>query len=268
MTGDSEGEIRDTIQRFRMAWSDKDLVLNVCSEVSLWDATPWCDSPYPAQSPQNLRNLEQFLDITAESGVLVRLNIFCTVRDNLTWMEANWESYTKTVAEIAKDYNHVFLSVANEPYHPNSKWLRAGNHVRDVRDVARMAGFTGPMGADDTIGPPHAPRREFDYEYSNLGFTPDFHPWRTDARGRLSVPGSSDFDRMVAQNGTPLLISEPISYSTSHADDGCCTDDKDVILRYFRQAERRGITMYYHSTFWGLECLNSNPDGDAWIPPL
>lgn len=263
---DSEGEIHWTIQRFRSAWPDKDLVINMCSEVAEWSQTPWCDGP-PAYSPQNLDALRRFLKLTASEGVYVRLNIFCTVRDNHAWMNDHWREYTRTIANIAKEYNHVFLSVANEPYHPDS-WLRAGRRVRDVRDVARQSGFRGPMGADDTIGPPGAPRREFDYEYALLDFTPDFHPWRWIERGGrqvLSVPGPSDFDRMVTQNGIPLLISEPIAYSTSR-EGGCCTEDRNVILAYFRQAERRGITMYFHSTYWGLECLGTNPNGDSWIP--
>ena len=255
-TQGDEMQLTRLIHFFKSAWPNKQLAFNVCSEVSEWESTPWNDGP-AAFSKENLENLERFLRVTAENNVMVKLNIFCTMRDNHGWMQRNWERYVGTVVKVAKKFDHINLSVANEPYHPDS-WLREGDRVRRVRDRARMSGWHGPMSADDTIGD----RRREDgsladvrYAYRSLGFTPEFHPFRN------PNPKPRDFDQMVAENGLPLIISEPTAYSTTR-EGGCCTDNQQEITAYFRQAERRGITMFLHSTtglLWPLEDF-------SWIP--
>lgn len=245
-----EGTLRSMIGSFRAAWPSKQLALNVCSETAEWEHTPWADGP-PAWSDENRENLARFLAVTADEGVLVRLNIFCTARDNHGWMNEHWMRYTQFIVNEVRIFDHVLLSVANEPYHPNS-WLRSGDRVRQVRDAARAAGFSGPMGADDTVSPRG---NDYRYAYASLGFDADFHPFR------IPVPGPSDFDRLVEENPPPVIISEPIAYS-SWREGGCCTDDQDVILSYLRRCERRNIIWFYHSTD-GLEWPRK---GFEWIP--
>lgn len=240
-TQGSEHEVSALVRYVSVRWPSKNLVFNVCSEVAEWESTPWADGPH-AFSTENLGNLTRFLDTTAELGVLVRLNIFCTVRDNHSWMTQNAERYTRTVTKIVNDYNHVFLSVANEPYHPNSWFHNRDGRVRQVRDWARSAGFRGPMGADDNIG---CPGCSFVYGYRNLGFPPDFHPYRN------PDPNQRALDRIASENGGWAIISEPTAYSPWR-DGNCCTSNKEQITSYMNRAERAGLTWFFHSTF-GLE---------------
>ena len=231
---------------------------NVCSEVAAWEGTPWNDGP-GAFSEENLDNLQRFLTTTAELGSQVKLNIFCTLRDNLGWMETNAERYTRKIASIASEFDHIVLSIANEPHHPNSKWLKQSGNMRRVRDWARLAGFQGLMGADDKADRVHG----FSYQYRSLGFIPEFHPFRN------PDPGPGWFDKLQAEHGF-AVISEPTAYSTwrkaPNADrerDWCCTDDKAQILAYMRRVEARGMVWFYHSTYYGLEWYGGLAE---WIP--
>lgn len=253
----SSAQLRQTIWEFRQAWPGKTLAINACSEVARWEHTPYNDGPEPF-SDENLENLRRFLNVTADEGVQVRLNIFCTVRDTHRWMDENWERYTRTVARMVAKHNHVFLSVANEPYHRDSWFKNNDDRIRAVRDAARGAGFTGFMGADDNLGCPDPNICSFVYAYRRLGFTPDFHPYRD------PEPGPGSLRALVAANGLPLLISEPVCYSTTR-DDRLCTGDQTRIISYFRKAEREGIEMYYHSLYYGLDYPNGNPQ-EKWIP--
>lgn len=249
---------------------------NTCSEVEAWNGTPWADSDAGAFSRENLDNLRNFLKTTAELGSQVKLNIFCTLRDNHGWMEnetvrningkqktgKNVDLYTEAIAIIAKDYNHVNLSIANEPYHSNSWFKNNLDRMRRVRDVARIAGFQGPMGADDNIG---CSGCSFEYQYRILGFTPEFHPYRN------PDPSKNALRRIVDVNGLPVAITESTAYSKwrkppkGRENGWCCTDNKDQILRYMRNAEAEGITWFYHSTS-GLMWPKLEEHFE-WIPP-
>ena len=243
-TQGTEPELSGLIQRFRTAWPHKQFAINVCSETSFWkeQGAPWNDGPAPF-SQENLDNLRRFLRVTAEQGVMVKLNIFCTVRDHHDWMDKNWERYVKKIVGIAKEHDHLVLSPANEPGH-NRSWLRGINRVRMVRDAIRTAGWRGLIGVDEGI----SPKRNSDgslfnvkYSYRHLGFIPEFHPFRDPG------PKAKDFRQMVRVNGLPLVISEPTAYSTTFGG-RCCTSNKGVILGTFRHAERHGIVMFHHST--------------------
>ncbi|KKM19393.1 hypothetical protein LCGC14_1656060, partial [marine sediment metagenome] len=87
------------------------ITYNACSETGAWEHTPWNDGP-PPFSRENLDNLQRFLTVTAELESQVKLNIFCTLRDNTGWMEANAQRYTRTVAKIAAEFDHIVLSIA------------------------------------------------------------------------------------------------------------------------------------------------------------
>lgn len=234
----SEGQILQLDNRLKATWPGKVITYNVCSEVAEWEQTPWADGP-PAHSQENLENLERFLRVTAAAGSQVYLNIFCTVRDNHGWMNQHGEQYAKTVGEMASEYNHVLLSIANEPYHPNS-WFRQNldARLRRMRDAARMAGFQGPMGADDNIG---CPGCSFVYGFRGLGFDANFHPYRN------PNPSKRALERIAEENGGWAVITEPTAYS-SWREGGCCTADREEIRRYKNQAEAAGLVWFFHST--------------------
>jgi hypothetical protein len=167
-------------------------------------------------------------------------------------MTANAQRYTQTVVKLLEGYDHVFLSIANEPYHQNSWFSGRDGRLRQVRDWARLAGFQGGIGTDDNIG---SPGTSFRYSYTSLGFVTDFHPYRN------PDPNAAAFAKMVAENPRPVVISEPTAYS-SWREGRCCTADREQVLSYMRRAEREGIIWFYHSTS-GLEW----PQKDfEWIP--
>lgn len=249
-TQGSEGELRTLIGHIRTQWRNKSLAFNVCTETAEWESTPWADGEAPF-SKENLENLRRFLKITAEEHVFVRLNIFCTVRDNHGWMNARAEEYVHTVVGIVLPYNHVLLSVGNEPWHPSS-WLRSNNRVRQVRDWIREAGWQGEIGADDNIG---CAGCSFEYSYRNLGMRPDFHPYRN------PDPNQNALNRIYEING-PSIISEPTAYS-SWSDGTCCTSDQQQIITYMRRAERAGHVWFFHST----SGLNWPREAFEWLPP-
>lgn len=239
-TQGTENQLRALIVRINGLWFGRQLVFNACSETSGWSRTLWALGP-PAMSHENRENLERFLRVTADTGTLVRLNIFCSVRDDTRWMDQWAEKYAAQVASDVKKYNHVILSVSNEPIHPGS-WFNKPNtmeRLRLIRDVARTAGFDGPMTADDGL------RRGagvYEYAYRSLGFSPDFHPFRN------PDPQRKHFRRLVAANGLPLSISESTCYSTWHDLGGLCTDDKEQILTYIRGGEAEGLVVFYHGS--------------------
>ena len=250
----SESQIRQLDSRLRaLGWPTP--TYNVCSETAEWEGTLWADGP-TALSDKNLENLQRFLRVTAELGSQVRLNIFCTVRDNHLWMRENLTSYTTKVAIISAQYDHLSLSVANEPYHRDSYFKHNLEAMRQVRDTARMAGFGGLMGADDSLGCPDPKVCNFEYQYRSLGFLPDFHPFRS------PDPGQGTLRALVEVNGLPLIISEPTCYS-AWRDDPLCTADQARILGYMRRSERLGIVWFFHSTD-GLQ-WPQKPHFD-WIP--
>jgi hypothetical protein len=240
--------------RIKSRWSGKNLIYNVCTETTEWERTLWKAADGPdALSEENIENLKRFLDNTAKLDSLVWLNIFCTLRDNKGWMDRNFEQYTRIIARIASKYDHVLLSVANEPYHPNSWFQHRVDRVRQVRDIAREVGFTGPMGADDNIG---CPGCSVEYQYRSLGFDPVFHPHRN------PDPSKRALRRLRDTNGY-AIINEPTAYS-SWLEGRCCTSDKNNIIRYMRNAEELGIIWFYH----GTDNL-SWPFGEIeWLPPL
>lgn len=254
-TQGTEFQLRTLITRFNGVWSDKQLVFNTCSETSGWFGTLWALGP-PALIPENRENLARFLRVTAETGTLVRLNIFCSVRDELGWMDRHAEEYARQVATDVRDFNHVFLSVSNEPVHPGS-WFNRPNtmkRLRRIRDIVRSAGFAGQMGTDDGLA---RGAGVYEYAYRSLGFVPDFHPFRN------PDPQRKHFRRLVAANGLPLIVSESTCYSTWHDPGGLCTRSTSQILAYLRRAEREGIVFFFHSTD-GLQ-WPQKPHFD-WIP--
>lgn len=231
---------------------------HVCSEVARWESTPWADGEEPF-SDENLENLRRFLRVTAELGSQVLLDVFCTVRDAPAWMDMNGELYAQTVAEIAKEYEHVAIHIANEAWHGDSWFQNNDGRLRLMRDTLRTAGFQGLIGSDDNASRPGDTR--YNRAWRDLGFWPDFHPWRLEA---TRLPNRADFAEMAERNpfGT-VVISEPIAYSTWR-DEDCCTADQEIILRNMRQAEAEGLIWIYHSTC-GLEWPKLCATFD-WIP--
>ncbi|MCS4558963.1 hypothetical protein L9G74_21320, partial [Shewanella sp. C32] len=62
-------------------------------------------------------------------------------------MNLHAEDYARQVATDVKKFNHVFLSISNEPIHPGS-WFNQPNTIKRlklIRDIARDAGFMGMM---------------------------------------------------------------------------------------------------------------------------
>lgn len=216
------------------------ITYNVCSETTDWRGSPWAVGP-DARSVENLDNLRRFLKVTAELGDQVRMNIFCTLRDNHAWMDLHYLEYTRTVAIIVKDFDHVSLSVANEAMHPGSYFKSWPVAIRRVRDEARQAGFQGLIGADDGLGCPDPKVCNFNYAYRHLGFIPDFHPFRS------PDPGRGTLQALRSINGLPLILSETTCYS-SWREDRLCTKSKERILQYMRRTERLGIVFFFHST--------------------
>ncbi len=248
----SEGEITAIDQKVKGRWPGKTLTYNICSETFGRgpQGVEWPAGPAPF-SGDNLANLERFLDTTARLGSQVKLNIFCTMRDNIGWMRANAARYAGVVGQIAAEYNHVTVSIANEYYHPASA-LRDGSRLRELRDKVRAAGFRGYIGTDDNIGCPGC-SVVYNGALRALGFTPDFHPYRS------PNPTRNALRRIARENGLPTIISEPVAYSTSRTG-RCCTDSKAEIRRYMCDAEAEGLVWFFHSTD-GLEGVLP-----SWVP--
>lgn len=247
----SEAQIQALDNRLRMSgWPTP--TYHICSETWRWDGTPWAIGTAPF-SKQNLDNLRRFLRVTAELGSQVLLDVFCTVRDDKPWMNArneselkNAERYAITVAEIAKDSDHIAIHVANEPWHQDSWFDERTDRLRLIRDTLRMAGFRGMIGADDNGARPGDTK--YDSGYRSLGFWPDFHPWRHDGMGRDLVPTRDDFREMRERNPFGrVVISEPIAYS-SWRTGGCCTDNRELVTRNMRDAEAEGLVWFFHGT--------------------
>ena len=247
----SEGEIAAIDQHLKSRWPGKTITYNVCSETAGWDlqGTPWPAGP-PALSPANQTNLKRFLGVTAGLGSQVKLNVFCTMRDNAAWMQANGDALATMVGRIAGDYNHVTVSIANEYYHPASA-LRDGRRLRSLRDKIRLAGFEGLIGTDDNIGCSGC-SMTYNPELRALGFVPDFHPYRS------PNPTRNALRRIARENGF-AVISEPVAYSTIR-EGGCCTANKVEIKRYMCDAEAEGLVWFFHSTD-GLEGVFP-----SWVP--
>lgn len=237
---------------------------HVCAETVEWEGTPWYDfqvngGPDDVYTQENLDNLTSFLNTTADLGDQVILDVFCTVRDNQAWLRrGNLEKWSQTVGEIAAPYQHVAIHVANEPWHPASAF-RDVSYLRRARDTMRRAGFMGHIGADDNASRPGDHRYSSDYR--NLGFWPDFHPWR-ESQGQDLIPTREELEDIRSKNsfGT-VVISEPIAYSP-WLGGGCCTDRKQLITRYMQRTESLRMMFIYHSTS-GLEDPNKPFD---WLP--
>ncbi len=252
-----EGEIISLDGRLRgMGWPTP--FYHVCSEVARWESTPWADGPEPF-SEENLENLERFLRVTAEIGSQVMLDVFCTVRDAPNWMTGNqtWvingrqrtgnrgEIYAELIGSMLEPYDHVVVHVANEIWHPASWFRGSTSRIRAHRDAIRAGGFRGEIGTDDNS----SGARDVIYNdaFRGLGFWPDFHPWR-EIDGRDSVPNREDLRKMVRRNSWGrVVISEPIAYSETRGG-GCCTDNRNLVTQYMRDAEAEGIVWTYHST--------------------
>ena len=224
---------------------------HVCSETVEWEGTPWLDAPWgDVFGDENLTALRRFLDVTAHLGDQVLLDVFCTVRDNHGWMSANWEMYLHTLAEIVREYEHVAIHVANEPWHPSS-WLRTDLNakLRRAKEILRSGGFMGLVGADDNIG---CPGCSFTYGLNEMDWA-DFHPYRNPNPTRAALR------RIYQANRKPVVISEPVAYS-AWRDGACCTANRAEVQRYICDGEAEGIVMFYHSTD-GLEGLTF-----SWLP--
>ena len=232
------------------------ITYNVCSETTDWKGTLWAVGP-DAFSRENLDNLRRFLKVTAELGDQVRLNIFCTLRDNKNWMSKNAEKYIIKVVDIVKEFDHVTLSIGNEIQHRDSWFKNHNTRIRIARDWIRLAGFQGLIGADDNIGCANPDFCSFKYQYAGLGFVPDFHPWRN------RDPGPGAMREIVRVNGLPTVFSETTCYSRWR-NDPLCTTSQEQILLYMRRAEREGIVFFFHSTD-GLQWPTKVSHFD-WIP--
>lgn len=231
---------------------------HTCVETVEWENTPWADffkvqmysQGFAADSIENLSNLRRFLNATAVLGDQVLLDIFCTVRDNQQWMDANAVHFAGLIGDIVAPYNHVAIHIANEPWHPNS-WFnerRAGSmKLREVYRALREHRYGGLIGADDHIG---SPELDFSYQYTFLDWA-DFHPYRE------PVPTRGDLRRMRDLNPQPVWLSEIIAWSTWR-DSRCCTDSKEVVRDYIFNGEDLGLIMSFHST-----CGLGNCDGGA-----
>ena len=251
----SETEIEAIDNKLRGRWPGKVITYNVCSETALWasQGAPWPSGP-PALSPENKANLRRFLATTARLNSQVKLNIFCTVRDNAVWMRNHGAELARMVGLIAGEYNHVTVSIANEYYHPASA-IRDGRRLREFRDILRLAGFHGLIGTDDNIGCPGC-NVSYNGDLRALGFIPDFHPYRLEDPSR--GPSRKVFRRIARENGF-AVISEPLAYSKTRTG-RCCTDSKEEIRRIMCDAEAEGLVWFHHSTD-GLEGVLP-----SWVP--
>ncbi len=247
----SATEIEAIDNKLRGRWLGKIITYNVCSETALWAAqgAPWPSGP-PALSPENKTNLRRFLDTTARLGSQVKLNIFCTVRDNAVWMRNHGAELARMVGNITGEYDHVTVSIANEYYHPASA-IRDGRRLREFRDILRLAGFHGLIGTDDNVGCLGCDM-EYNGDLRALGFIPDFHPYRS------PNPTRNALRRIARENGF-AVISEPVAYSKTRTG-RCCTDSKEEIRRYMCDAEAEGLVWFHHSTD-GLEGVLP-----SWVP--
>ncbi len=248
----SEGEISAIDNKLRTRWPGKIITYNTCYETALWAAqdVQWPSGP-PALSPENQANLRRFLDTTARLGSQVKLNMFCTVRDNATWMGNHAVALATIVGRITGEYDHVTVSIANEYYHPASA-IRDGRRLRELRDAVRAAGFRGYIGTDDNIGCAGC-SMEYNPDLRALGFIPDFHPYRNPNPTRKALA------RIARENRGFAVISEPTAYSTTRKG-GCCTSDKGELKRYMCDAEAEGLIWFHHSTD-GLEGVLP-----SWVP--
>lgn len=252
----TEAQIQQLDARVRARWAGLTPTYNVCSETWGWGPqdAPWPPGP-PAASDENLDNLRRFLRTTAELGSQVKLNVFCTMRDNKDWMAREARGYARLIGQIASHYDHVTVSISNEYYHPASA-LRDGSRLRELRDVLRSAGFRGYIGTDDNIGCSGC-----DFQYNpalrSLGFIADFHPYRSPNPTRKALR------RMANENGGFAVISEPVAYSTTRTGN-CCTNSKAEIKRYMCDAEAEGLVWFYHSTD-GLGWPVQTPTFE-WLP--
>ena len=245
----TENEIQALDSRLRgLGWSRPSY--HVCAEVADWEHTRWSDGP-PAFSKENLENLDRFLAVTADLGSQVLLDVVCTIRDTSSFDRI--VEFAQIIGNRIKDYDHVAVHIANEYWHPSSN-IRNTVYMQWLRDTIRVAGFKGMIGTDDNAGRPG--QYIYDPALRRLGFWTDFHPWR------IPVPNRHDFRRMVQRNPEPVVISEPIAYSSEYGDEGCCTASREVIMDYVCGAELEDITMYYHSTD-GLLWPSKNFE---WIP--
>lgn len=279
----TETDIRALHNRARAAGFPR-ITWHACAETVEWEGTPWLDftingGPDDVYTRENLQNLINFLTVTADLGDQVIMDVFCTVRDNHKWMEAqglyegpfhpdalsgsNWWIWSTLVAYNSREFEHVAFHIANEPWHPASWFrndLRGVSKLRDARDSMRLAGFRGHIGADDNLGRPGDHR--YNREYRDLGFWPDYHPWREDADGNDLIPTSAELEDIKRKNpfGTGVF-SEPIAFSPWRGG-GCCTDNKRLVTRYMERVERLDMMFIYHSTS-GLEWPGQQFD---WLP--
>lgn len=231
------------------------VTFNTCSETTDWRGSPWAVGP-DALGRENLDNLRRFLKTTAELGAQVQLNIFCTLRDNEAWMDLHAEDYTTIVTNIAKKYDHVAINIGNEIQHTGSWFKNSIKRIKRVRDLIRLAGFQGLVGTDDGIG---CAGCSYKYQYANLGFVSNFHPWRN------KDPNQRAMRQIVEVNrGLPVIFSETTCYS-SWREDRLCTKSRDQIRLYMHRAEAEGIIFFFHSTYWGLQ-FPTVMEGEDWIP--
>lgn len=250
-TQSTELQVRRLHNKLLAASWPQPIVYHVCAEVADWGHTRWNDGP-PAFGRENLDNLTNYLDTTADMGALVLLDAVCTIRDTAPFERIN--DFVALVAERARDYNHVALHVANEHWHPASH-VRNISQVRAMRDTLRNHGFMGPIGADDKS----ISLKDVTYNpgLKRLGMWPDFHPPRNPPPGRGFMRG------LVAANPWGrVVISEPIAYSVEYGHEDCCTADKEVILRNMRNAEAEGIVWFYH----GTDNLGWPDTPIGWVP--
>jgi len=249
----SEGEILALDAQLRsLGWPRP--MYHVCAETSFWQAQgiPWPSGPTPFDGTENITNLKRFLDTTASLRSQVLLDVYCTVRDARREVvpDERFFRWARTVGDIASEYDHVAIHIANEYWHGGSR-LRTRSSMQTAHDQIRSGGFVGLVSSDDNFNPG-------DVRFDSLGGIlqwPDAHPWRN------PDPTPSQIEDMVRKNGT-LVISEPTAYGGRSG--GCCTTNRNQILKYMRACEDiSGCVWMYHSVCglgWPAQCTFD------WIP--
>jgi hypothetical protein len=215
-----------------------------CAEHETWGQFGLRQS-YSATDPRQLENVQRYLDVTARiPGMYVKLMAICNMKENGRQFNVMVEWVDKLSKMIAENkYKHVWISVANEPWHPNSS-LRDSLKVNTlIRTVRRHLDGRWHVTVDDNSSGP----RDITYNRSYNSNFPEFHPWRVLGVNPWvrKVPNGADIRRMVERNGAPVIISEPIAYGAPEAP--CCTTDEQLLINYKNAVERNDGIWFYHT---------------------
>jgi hypothetical protein len=193
--------------------------------------------PTGPELPRALQNLKVTLDIIASEGAFALVVPICTIRDEGSNANVR-EKWVRDVSRLTRDFDNVFIEVANEPWHPKSKISR--DELKRLLRVAR--GASGHLvGADENLG--FASGR---YRYSpdlRVDF-PSFHTWRN------PDPDFGDFKDIADQNGGWAVISETTAWG-NEADvslfGDLVTTSKDQITKLMDRCEAAGNVCFFHS---------------------